>query len=1313
MKALDSVMNRCEDTVRATSHNLLCWLLSSRLQSRRELAFKLVVERSSEIRYRRTQKQFLAFVLRIYRMLDDSRREMVNVKMKPDIVTQLDYIWGHSIWNYVDLTKGTWPVIERQGNPLAGTCSSVIGGQFIKGSLNNRPCQESDAEDGTEDGETDDENIEAWELDDDEDDEDRESDYDDSEHYNGFDEYAAGTHQDTSSGIPGDPAASAFDQFLELLFQLCVTLNTESYLNGQPSSTLLIYFSGILGLSSDCQRFQLARQYCSKLSAMIYIQRILFLERALPLREYKSIGIPQRPDVGQFECFDQVRAKYMVLGSQYPLAELISLRDFGRNIARTEPPSMLFHWSNDSETVSHSTFQITMGNFRKLADHFITQAEALCDQLMFGVNPHVDLSKIKDDISSSESGYSFISCPGNGLELAYLDLLARAYTAGKNGLAKDGVWKWHAVTAYLKQVRKMEEQLAGGLYTACGQTPRVRELFSLEYENGLNTTCGVRVWGGYMAYIICHHKAKRVTNREFYVVRFLPVRLGHVLFKYLVYIRRLADLLHREQLGADKRGLQCLQTRLLFHNNGRPWPTSHMTDVVTKATLEVWQQGFNVRMYRQLAIAITEKHVREVYTPFNRHDDRSDGADINTVFAWQSGHRPLQRGFTYGLDGAYPSRLQPSLLRCYEWASVRWHEFLRQSSKSLPFKPEGTPIGPTSFPSKRKRIITEVTAGHIPPMDEAYLTKRRKVSGPLTTMSKEDVQSIPTEGWQDKQDFILPVTCNEALPQDVRTGKKYSKVTDGVLHVLDEPRVLLCLLCRGAIRPGRGIETHFRNTHKYKGDKLKGILSFCDKQAFQDPTKVPLPENGKLNVLLCLLCPAAIKPGVDQVKRHYRDCHRTVGAQLQEVVAFAASFAPSGSQPRTLRDPTDESDEALLPADGSPPIAGLETYAGFSCKSCRHLTRDRSNRDRHQILARHYEEEGYGQEEEKEEEEEETEEGYKSSRQRRNWEPVMLQSLRRAPHARYWIVEVVRTRRGRRGSSRSSRSSSSRSSSSNSNSTEGFGAATGADAGLLKLVRRCEKELGEAAAERRRKVEAPGGVDQESRWVQIMKWASHLQGKDKLKLYQAGLSPVPRSSEQRLWRQEDRDANARLRVLAESFRRELARGLERLDRVPDETLKWLGSIDSTKPSTKPFGRKQQAESMQRYSGYWERFLCYCARIFPLGQAGAQKEHGVRFTDEQWGHLGDMIQQLDIVADIVKRSEEEADLDNPELEALDRAVCRFYLSCIKQKLGRKQYRNPLLHFTAVLGIKEDGSWAPAHSHTRFLAGFSHLSSDDVC
>jgi hypothetical protein len=111
--------------------------------------------------------------------------------------------------------------------------------------------------------------------------------------------------------------------------------------------------------------------------------------------------------------------------------------------------------------------------------------------------------------------------------------------------------------------------------------------------------------------------------------------------------------------------------------------------------------------------------------------------------------------------------------------------------------------------------------------------------------------------------------------------------------------------------------------------------------------------------------------------------------------------------------------------------------------------------------------------------EDEDNEGKRDARWR-NWEPVMLQTLCRAPHVRYWIVEPVRTRCGSRGSSRSSRSSSREGSG-------GVSVSTSVDSGLLKLVRSCEKEIGRTAAERRRKVEAPGGVDQESRWVQFIK----------------------------------------------------------------------------------------------------------------------------------------------------------------------------------------------------------------------------------
>ncbi|KAH6949583.1 hypothetical protein DER45DRAFT_455254, partial [Fusarium avenaceum] len=53
------------------------------------------------------------------------------------------------------------------------------------------------------------------------------------------------------------------------------------------------------------------------------------------------------------------------------------------------------------------------------------------------------------------------------------------------------------------------------------------------------------------------------------------------------------------------------------------------------------------------AIGLTEKHIREVHLPFNRYNNISSNIDLNVTFAWQSGHRPLQRGIIYSLNRAY------------------------------------------------------------------------------------------------------------------------------------------------------------------------------------------------------------------------------------------------------------------------------------------------------------------------------------------------------------------------------------------------------------------------------------------------------------------------------------------------------------------------------------------------------------------------------------------------------------------------------------------------------------------------------------
>jgi hypothetical protein len=114
--------------------------------------------------------------------------------------------------------------------------------------------------------------------------------------------------------------------------------------------------------------------------------------------------------------------------------------------------------------------------------------------------------------------------------------------------------------------------------------------------------------------------------------------------------------------------------------------------VLETATALIWGYGVNIQLYRQLTIGVTDKHVQDVHQPFNRFDDQGPDADLNVAFAWQSGHRPIARATNYGLDGAFPTQLQPSLLRAYEWVSARWHEFLRQGSKSAsqPSSDKGT-----------------------------------------------------------------------------------------------------------------------------------------------------------------------------------------------------------------------------------------------------------------------------------------------------------------------------------------------------------------------------------------------------------------------------------------------------------------------------------------------------------------------------------------------------------------------------------------------------------------------------------------------
>jgi hypothetical protein len=122
--------------------------------------------------------------------------------------------------------------------------------------------------------------------------------------------------------------------------------------------------------------------------------------------------------------------------------------------------------------------------------------------------------------------------------------------------------------------------------------------------------------------------------------------------------------------------------------------------------------------------------VKKLAKPFNRYDDQSDNADPNVVFAWQSGHRPRQRGTTYGLDGAFPSQMQPALLNIYEWASVEWHQYLGHQSQ-----------GNASAPSHRTTKVFQQQPAST--SESAERSNQTKVTAVLNEKSRRSFRRQP------------------------------------------------------------------------------------------------------------------------------------------------------------------------------------------------------------------------------------------------------------------------------------------------------------------------------------------------------------------------------------------------------------------------------------------------------------------------------------------------------------------------------------------------------------------------------------------
>ncbi|KAH7016571.1 uncharacterized protein B0I36DRAFT_216122, partial [Microdochium trichocladiopsis] len=240
-----------------------------------------------------------------------------------------------------------------------------------------------------------------------------------------------------------------------------------------------------------------------------------------------------------------------------------------------------------------------------------------------------------------------------------------------------------------------------------------------------------------------------------------------------------------------------------------------------------------------------------------------------------------------------------------------------------------------------------------------------------------------------------------------------------------------------------------------------------------------------------------------------------------------------------------------------------------------------------------------------------------------------------------------------------------------------------------------------------------------------MGWARHLAGSDMGVHFRTSLSALSAVARAKLRGETEITEQDRLLRLGASFERLIAKALERTAQVPNEVLRYLASSDASRPAAGPFKTEKEQNTKDRYLVYWKRYLCYCIRAGRLSREEATEKLRIRFNDAQWATLTDIIQRLDntstrnkddnisVVSSTYSDSEEPETLgyeldggDNHVEDPIDQAVMAFCVESLQQRIAVQLFSNPLLYFTAVLGIsgtRKSHAWRPANEYTTQIAG----------
>ncbi len=633
-KIFDIVALRSMNTLRDTPREVLRWLHSPRLEDAHPRPFTILRGDGTVERYLKIYKRFLCYCFRTSALNEVTRRDEHGI-----IFTE----------KQAELIAGIWKMLEKLGPTTVTT---------RKSNDNNDNDNDNDDESNITD-----DDAEVDELED----------------------------LMTWSAVPSDSDAPSIMTILESgVMSLCINIVQHRFRTGNVHESPLIFFTAILGIDENRSQLRRPETYTYYLSPLVWVNRLLLLEYALPLRPWELNGWPARDAYDDYGArLKEIRAAHLVDGSFSPQSEILSLLAYGKKVTKAQGGRPMIIWSKDGQTMHFRGSPITMDGFRGCIRAVLSEAETLLtERLMFGDRTTVDLDAIIDSMVYGKAGWWFKDLPANQVNYDAEYLLHKAATCPDHRqlfrtvcTAAGTRREWHEMRRkrYLREVQQFKEKLFILMHGTGGQPGRGPEIGTITYRNSGDMQRNVYILDGVVMFNTEYDKNRDMTMTTRYVARWLPRPVGVLLMRYLIYVLPFADMV-ANTIRKTTEVNDCL-----FGSPQARWTGRKLSRLLQQTTRRHLGVELGIAKWRQVVIGIAKKHLSDIASTMARYNfdddvDNSDSEeeedDVDEILHQQAGHSRTTGVNHYGLDGSFLQQLQPERLSEMRRVSERLQRFL-------------------------------------------------------------------------------------------------------------------------------------------------------------------------------------------------------------------------------------------------------------------------------------------------------------------------------------------------------------------------------------------------------------------------------------------------------------------------------------------------------------------------------------------------------------------------------------------------------------------------------------------------------------